>query len=238
MFKLSNFFHVKQELAGEPAASASAETATTTVESNAVAQQSSLLGNTTDQTAQQNATAEQQPEPFLKELPSAEDKEGWAAVYAKLGRPENADGYELPVAEGDTGEFAKTTSQWMHEAGLSKQQAHALATQWNAHQAAQAEAQQAAITQQVAQDMAAMKQQWGANFDANSAIVRSAVNTFAPPEFIEMLDKSGLINSPVIANMFLKIGAAIGEDKSVTATKSSPLGGESDLAQRMWPGMN
>ncbi|ENS1056070.1 hypothetical protein ACEZG4_001499 [Enterobacter kobei] len=215
-------------------------TAAETTQQAATTQQTSILGTTQSQTQQATSTegTQAQPEPFLKELPAADDKEGWAAVYAKMGRPETAEGYELPVPEGDTGEFAKAASQWLYDAGLSKQQAQALATHWNTHQAAQLEAQQAALTQQVEKDMTAMKQTWGADFDANSAIVRTAVNTFAPPEFIEMLDKSGLINSPVIANMFLKIGAAIGEDKSVTANKSSPLGGESDLAQRMWPGMN
>ncbi|HDT0752481.1 TPA: hypothetical protein QIC06_004534 [Enterobacter kobei] len=231
MFKLSDYFHIKQELAGEPAAPGGEPSAPP----SEPAQPASLLGG---QPKAEEAPPAAVAEPFLKELPAADDKEGWAAVYAKMGRPESADGYELPVPEGDAGEFAKTTSQWMHEAGLSKQQAQALATHWNEHHAAQAEAQQAALAQQVEKDMTAMKQAWGADFDANSAIVRTAVNTFAPPEFIEMLDKSGLINSPVIANMFLKIGAAIGEDKSVTANKSSPLGGESDLAQRMWPGMN
>jgi hypothetical protein len=230
MFKLSDYFHIKQELAGEPAAPGGEPSAPP----SEPAQPVSLLGG--------QPKAEEPPptvaEPFLKELPAADDKEGWAAVYAKMGRPESADGYELPVPEGDTGEFAKTTSQWMHEAGLSKQQAQALATHWNTHQAAQLEAQQAALTQQVEKDMTAMKQTWGADFDANSAIVRTAVNTFAPPEFIEMLDKSGLINSPVIANMFLKIGTAISADTAAGATKSSAEGGEKTLAQRLWPDMN
>lgn len=226
MFKLSDYFHVKQELAGEPAAPGG-EPASPISEP---AQPTSLLGSQ-PQSAEPTGEA---AEPFLKELPGADDKEGWSALYAKMGRPENAEGYELPVPEGDAGEFAKTTSQWMHEAGLSKQQAQALATHWNSHQAAQAEAQQAAIAQQVEKDMTSMKQSWGADFEANSAIVRSAVNTFAPPEFIEMLDKSGLINSPVIANMFLKIGAAIGEDKAAGASKDPSLSGEKTIAQRLW----
>lgn len=215
-------------------------TASDTTQQSATTQQTSILGTTQSQAQQTTSTdvTQAQPEPFLKELPAADDKEGWAAVYAKMGRPESADGYELPVPEGDAGEFAKTTSQWMHEAGLSKQQAQALATHWNTHQAAQLEAQQAALTQQVEKDMTAMKQTWGADFDANSAIVRTAVNTFAPPEFIEMLDKSGLINSPVIANMFLKIGTAISADTAAGATKSSAEGGEKTLAQRLWPDMN
>lgn len=198
----------------------------------------SLLGGEQQATTQTQATTEAVHEPFLKELPGAEDKDGWSALYAKLGRPETADGYELPIPEGDDGSFAKTSSQWMYEEGLSKQQAQALAGKWNEFHAAQVAANQEAIQRQVETDMAAVKQQWGANFEANSALVRSAVNTFAPPEFVEMLTKSGLINNPVITNMFLKIGNAIGEDKTIESQKGSPQGGERTLAQRLWPDMS
>ena len=198
----------------------------------------SLLGGNQQAMTQQQTQTESPPEPFLKEIPGADDKEAWSSLYAKLGRPESADGYELPVPEGDTGEFAKTASQWMHEAGLSKQQAQAIGSKWNEFQAAQVKAHQESIQKQAETDMAAMKQQWGAEFDANSAVVRSAVNTFAPPEFVEMLTNSGLINNPVITNMFLKIGKAIGEDRAVESPKSPSQSGEQSLANVLWPGMS
>lgn len=229
MFKLSDFFHIKQELAGEPAAPG-AEPAPTEA-----AQADSLLGT---QPAAQPPTDNPPDEPFIKALPGADDKDGWSSLYAKLGRPETADGYELQVPEGDSGEFLKTTSQWMHEAGLNKQQAQALAGKWNEFQASQTAAHEAAIQKQAETDMAAVKQEWGANFEANKAIVTRAVNEFAPPEFIDLLSKSGLINSPIITNMFLKIGNAIGEDRTVESQKGSPQGGEQSLAQRLWPGMS
>lgn len=231
MFKLSDYFHIKQELAGEPAAPGGEPSAPQAEP----AQQASLLGG---QPKAEEAPPAAVAEPFLKELPAADDKEGWAAVYAKMGRPETAEGYELPVPEGDTGEFAKAASQWLYDAGLSKQQAQALIASYNAHGAAQMEAHQAAIAQQVEKDMTSMKQSWGADFDANSAIVRTAVNTFAPPEFIEMLDKAGMINSPVIANMFLKIGTATSEDRIVGKPSGQQETGEQSLAKRLWPNMN
>lgn len=230
MFKLSDYFNVKRDLAegaaapgGDPAATPSAPAAEPTP---------SLLGG------QPAPEAQAAPEPFLAALPEEGDAEGWAQVYAKLGRPESADGYELPVPEGQDGEFAKTTAAWMHEAGLNKQQAQALATQWNAFQAQQAEQMQAAVQKQLEADIAAVKQEWGADFDAKKAVMSQAVNTFAPPEFIEMLDKSGLINSPVIAKMFLKIGEAIGEDKSIATPRNAAHSGEQSIAKRLWPGMN
>lgn len=211
---------------------ASQTTDTTTQTSSS---QSLLGGNQQANTQSQTTTTTEPPlEPFLKELPGADDKDGWNAVYAKLGRPDTAEGYELPVPEGDTGEFAKTSSAWMHEAGLNKSQAQALAGKWNEHVAAQNAAQQAAIQKQSETDMASVKQSWGADYDKNASVVSRAVNAFAPPEFIEMLDKSGLINSPVIANMFLKIGSAISEDKLVSSEKGPTQQGEKSIADRLW----
>lgn len=232
MFKLSDYFNVKRDLAegdsaagGEPAATIPA------------AQSESLLGSQPATAESEAAAPESTPEPFLSALPEEGDAEGWAAVYAKLGRPESAEGYELPLPEGDSGEFAKQTSEWMHKAGLNKQQAQALATNWNEYQAQQAQAQQTAIKQQAESDLSSVRQEWGADFDANKSVMAKAFNTFAPPEFVEMLDKSGLINNPVIAKMFLKIGSAINEDQSVAIPKNSPQGGEMSLAQRLWPDM-
>lgn len=230
MFKLSDYFNVKSDLAEAPAAPGG-EPAPASAPTDS---SPPLLGSNPPAAEPAPAPA---PEPFLAALPEVGDKDGWSAVYAKLGRPESADGYELPVPEGQDDAFAKTTAEWMHEAGLNKQQAQALATQWNSFQAQQVEAQQAAIQKQTAADLATVRQEWGADFDANKSVMERAVNTFAPPEFIEMLDKSGLINSPVIAKMFLKIGAAINEDTSVATPRSSPQGGELDLAQRLWPDM-
>lgn len=236
MFNLSNFFNVKRDLEGGESAAAGGEAPATT---EAATQTASLLsgGEAPATDAATDTPAATTPEPFLSALPEAGDAEGWAALYGKLGRPESAEGYELPLPEGDSGEFAKQTSTWMHEAGLNKQQAQSLATKWNEHQAAQAQAQQEAIQTQTKTDLASVRQEWGANFDANKSVMERAVNTFAPPEFIEMLDKSGLINNPAIAKMFLKIGSAINEDQSVAIPKNSPQGGEASLAQRLWPDM-
>ena len=64
-----------------------------------------------------------------------------AEVLAKIRGfepPESADKYELPVPEGDTGEFAKAVAPLFHQAGLSAAQAKALAEGWNAMQGEQA----------------------------------------------------------------------------------------------------
>lgn len=60
-----------------------------------------------------------------------DDAEGFERLYQALGRPEKADGYELPGLLGDQEldqGIMSAMSQAMHEAGLSKKQAQKLAS--------------------------------------------------------------------------------------------------------------
>lgn len=101
--------------------------------------------------------------------------EEWAQFYGKLGRPETADGYKLPVPEGDPGEFAKTASGWFHELGLSQKQAEGLATKWNEMQGAMMEQHDAAFAQQAEVDAQELRKAWGDKFDANAELARRAI---------------------------------------------------------------
>lgn len=166
---------------------------------------------------QEEATA---AEPFLSALPEEGDADGWGALYNKLGRPETAEGYELPLPEGDNGEFAKATSAWMHEAGLSKSQAQALAGKWNEYQAAQAEQGHQQLEQQNTQNLASIRKEWGNNFDANAAVVGQAMTRFATPEVRQLINDSGMGNNPGLVSMFLKIGQSLSEAKAVNGTQA------------------
>lgn len=114
--------------------------------------------------------------------------EEWAAFYEKL-RPENADAYELPVPEGDDGAFAKEASAWLHESGLSKEQAGKLAGKWNEYVASQqqatAAAEAAAAQAQHVKNTAEqgeLQQEWGQQFEANMHHAKMAVQQFLPKE--------------------------------------------------------
>lgn len=211
MFKLSDYFNVRMEQAGEGEGSASEGATLTGNADPAPADNSALLGG----------EAGQPSEPFLKELPGEGDSEAWGDLYNKLGRPESPEGYELPLPEGDDGAFAQQTAAWMHEAGLSKSQAQALAGKWNEHQAAQAEAQSQQREQVQGEQLASIRKEWGQNFDANAAIVRQAEAAFAPPEFSQMLRESGMGNHPAVVNMFLKIGQSLSEAKAIKGDAAS-----------------
>jgi hypothetical protein len=67
-------------------------------------------------------------------LPKDEnDAEGRKAFYAKIGVPDSADAYELPLPDGDDGSFAKTASGWFHQHGVPKAAAQGIAKAWNEH---------------------------------------------------------------------------------------------------------
>lgn len=220
MFKLSDFFNIKRDLAAEGDGGAPAPAAEP-------AEPSAPLLSA-------DPTPEVTPEPFLQALPGAEDTDGWNSLYTKLGRPESAEGYELPLPEGDDGSFAKQTSEWMHSAGLNKQQAQSLATAWNSHQAAQKAAQTEANEKYQTECIATVKKEWGSNFDANLSQAKAALATFAPEGFMDYLNQTGQANNPMVLNMLQKIGSAISEEKLIGNPKDSSQSGEKSIAQRLW----
>lgn len=104
------------------------------------------------------------------------------AALQSYDPPESPDKYELPVPEGDSGEFAKKVAPLLHGAKLSPAQAKALAEGWNALNAAEqkaaAEAAEASAreAEAVAQrQQSELKAEWGAQFDANVETARRAI---------------------------------------------------------------
>lgn len=138
-------------------------------------------------------SAQETPDPAAVALPGPDaTPDQWKTFYKALGAPESGDGYQLPVPEGGDAAFAKEAATMMAEAGLLPRQAEALAKWWNdkaaaltaaqSDQAAQAEAaklreQHAANTA----DEATLRQEWGAQHDANMEAAKRAVRQFITP---------------------------------------------------------
>jgi len=115
--------------------------------------------------------------------------EQWAEFYAKVGRPESPDGYEMEVPDGDDGAFAKQVAPLLHKAGITGEQAKVLSQGWNQMkveaEAAIAEADRAEIARMDTQnkaEAAALKNEWGANHDANMHFAKLATQQFFPAE--------------------------------------------------------
>lgn len=103
-----------------------------------------------------------------------------SAFFAKLGRPDTADGYGLDklVPKDANPEFAKSMAEAFHAAGMNPDQAKAVVEKFNAFTAAQTEAAQAELAANGEAGMTALKKEWGAAYDQNVGIAKQAAKAF------------------------------------------------------------
>jgi hypothetical protein len=118
------------------------------------------------------------PAEQILKLPSDDLPTSWDPIYSKLGRPEKPDGYKLPVPEGADPTFSKSAAEAFHKAGVSQKQAEALTTWWNEQAAGVTKAQSDAAQARDTEQLAALKNEWGVNLQANSVIVDKAATAF------------------------------------------------------------
>ena len=138
----------------------------------------------------------------------------WDAFYAALGRPEAADKYEIkPAADlKPDPEREKAFRERAHKAGLTPRQAAALYA--DEETARVAEARKAADAT-VAAD-AALKQEWGAQYDAQIDRAKAAVplvfgDKFEEARHLKLADGSYALDNPLILRGLAKIGELTGE---------------------------
>lgn len=143
-------------------------------------------------------------------LPGEKDPpEAWNDVYTKLGRPAKPEEYALPVPEGQPKELADQASKWFHELGIPKGAAVKLAERWNAMIGEKATASQAAKTEAVTREVEALKTEWGADYNANTALVDKAAEAFGVDQAILTALKDAL--GPAKAMKFFHaIGSKLG----------------------------
>ncbi|EIP99335.1 hypothetical protein OpiT1DRAFT_03849 [Opitutaceae bacterium TAV1] len=135
--------------------------------------------------------------------------EEWSTFFAKVGRPEKPEGYEMKRPDGVPDEVwsddrAKAFAEEAHKLGLSKKQAHALV----AWQTAGVTAEIAAAQEKLASDTAALKAEWGADYDKNSIMAKHAIAKLAGAD---ALNDSALTTHPVFVRIMAKVGAALFE---------------------------
>lgn len=174
------------------------------------------------------------PADQLLRMPKDEnDAEGWNAVMAKLGRPENPDGYGLQAPEGSNGEFLKTASGWFHELGIPKRQAAGLAGKWNEYMQAQQVAADGAWNQRFDQEIGALKGEWqGPEFDKNVDLAKRVMGAMGmAPEQLKAIERA--IGPAAMLKSFAKFGGAIGEHRFADAGGARQFGGMTPEAARI-----
>ncbi len=145
---------------------------------------------------------------------SDDDADGWSAVYNRLGRPESADKYELPVPDGDDGSFAQAAAPVLHELGLTTKQAKGLAEWWNQASSSRIEAADEAFSKQSEAEYAALKGEWGAAAAQNEELAKRAVLKFGKEAGLDEASFDSLeraIGTAKVMKLFHAIGAKFGE---------------------------
>jgi len=148
------------------------------------------------------------------------DVEGLKAFRSKMGVPDTADGYELPLPEGDNGELAKAAASWMHEAGVPKAQAQQIATKWNAHIANLVKTETEAAQAKATQELDALKTEWGNDAPKNEEIARRGLQAYGQQAGLDKADLQSLESAIGTAKM-LKLFHALGQ-----STRESSFAGD------------
>lgn len=166
-------------------------------------------------------------------LPKEEgDKDGWGKVYKALGRPDTADGYQIPVAKGGSAEDLKVFQTKAHELGLTQKQAAELAKWYDGDIAARTDAAGNQSKQQLDVEIAQVKDNWGSNYQQNAEIARrgSDLLGFTAAD-IDKLEST--IGHKKTMDMFLKVGQGSKEGRFVDGdgTKFNPATKEAAQAR-------
>lgn len=147
----------------------------------------------------------------LVELPGEDaNEESLNSFYSKLGRPESPDKYEFNTpddADADLDQWFRSTA---HKHGLSAKQAAALYDDWNAMSAERMsgfnEQQQMADKEAIA----ALRKEWGTQFDANIDAGRNVVKALGLPED-DLKTINAEVGTATMLKLFATLGAKMGE---------------------------
>lgn len=161
-------------------------------------------------------------------IPMPQTDEDWGNVYGRLGRPDEATGYQVAAPEGVeiNAEKQQAFFDQAHSLGLSAKQVEGLAA-WEFEQSAvSGEASKAAQESILSEAQNALKQEWGQAFDQNSGIALRAATEFlseSDKEFVNTAKIDGVKvgDHPVMAKLFHNIGKSMME-----SGKLEGVGGE------------
>lgn len=159
------------------------------------------------------------------------DAEGMGEIYARLGKPESADGYQL----GDN--VGEEAGQWMrdtfHGANLTEAQATSLTEALVARETATEEAAETQAHEQSQRELGEVKAEWGQEYDNN--VVKAQRGQ-------KLLEESGIdpgardaieraIGTKGLLNMLAKLGSRTSEDTFISGRSENALGLTPEIAR-------
>lgn len=160
---------------------------------------------------------------------NASDAE-WAAYWSKLGRPDAADGYEIPTDNMPEGvqlqpDLTKGFFEEFHRLGVSKKQAAGIMRKYAGFVAEQQAAAGQAHEEAYNKAVGTLKTEWGDAYEQNVALANNAIKAFAGDDYpeVQKVLQGGLGVSPVLTKLFHRIGRTIAEDELLGGGGSQPF---------------
>jgi hypothetical protein len=151
------------------------------------------------------------------------DSEGWERVYKALGRPAKPEDYQLPDLE---------SAAAYHKLGLTARQATGLSAWQDTLKAAQEQKAKDEALSQRAQQLAAVRKEWGGEFDENVRLGKRAVREFGLEGSVEKLEAA--LGSADLLKLTAKLGRGLKEDSfaggSIPAASLTKEGAKEELA--------
>jgi hypothetical protein len=154
----------------------------------------------------------------LLSLPKPGDAAGWGEFYAKVGRPETADKYDLKFGaesmQVDAG-FQTKIADMFHKAGLSAEQAKGIAGDYNAMLKAQTAQEGKDYELNVAADKQSLLSKWGGGYERHMNAAQLGVAALGFDSKVVSAIESALGYGGTM-ELFAGLGMKFSEDKFVS----------------------
>ena len=146
--------------------------------------------------------------------PDAKDAD-WNEIWTKMGRPPDAKGYKLPQGvefDADSQTALQGFMGKMHAAGLTQKQMDAAVGWYAENETARIQEELAADAAEHQASVAALKTEWGQEYDAKVALARQAVMAFGGEKLAAWMNETGLGDDQTLIRAFAAAGKLVSED--------------------------
>jgi len=155
-------------------------------------------------------------------IPDGKDKEAMAALYAKLGRPEAADKYDVKLKTGETFKDPQIAMLLgaAHGAGMNQTQVDAILGVYD--NLVQKFDESAIESKAKAEEL--LHKQWGSKFDENMAAANMALKSYHakfPEAVAKLMEDPHTSTNPVIASLFAELGSRMQEGSSIATSQGA-----------------
>ena len=160
-------------------------------------------------------------------------QEEWDKYYSKIGRPADADGYDLPAESETAKALLESIRKEAHTSGVTTQQWESLAKALDSAQSTMDQSQQEASSARAKEWEKASRERWGDSFDEVVAKGRSVVDKMVQedPTLKEVLEDSGLANHPSLIDYMARIADLTGPDTAPASLDGGRMTGSKKEAQ-------